>query len=137
MRPFLQRSGIRRVEHHGLDENFRNRFLIKKGAWIQFFDQRLLMLDRHFSYPAMESSRGWCDLLLVTENTYLETEKLRQLVRIRMVVTGAEISEKLTDFLENDCGKTGTGFYSVKRSWAVLLSLNNPRSEERRWGKKG
>src|SRR3546814_15746024 len=76
-----------------------------------------------------------CALVTGVQTCALPIEKLRQLVRIRMVVTGAEISEKLTDFLENDCGKTGTGFYSVKRSGAFLLSLNN-RSEERRVGKE-
>src|SRR3546814_20489509 len=32
MGPFFQRSGIRRVEHHGLDDNFRNRCPLTKRS---------------------------------------------------------------------------------------------------------
>lgn len=129
VQPFLERSGIKQICRQPLGEDFNNRFLAKKGPWVQFAGIRILLLDRHFRYPHFKypDQQEWvlpCDLLLVTENTYLQMEKLRRAFKIETLVNSAESSAALEKFLESYCRDHAMRFYSLKRSGAFLLQLS-------------
>lgn len=123
IKPFLDRSGVKTILHAGLEQDFRNDFLVKEGHYLQFLDKRLVLVNRHYSYPASPSGAMQTDILLVTENTYLEMEKLRHSLEIKMLASGAGNSEKMERFLEKYCRSREIRFYSLKKSGALLISL--------------
>lgn len=120
--PFLNRAGIEDIQILRPDQAARTPYLVKEGSYIKFFGLRLLLIDDNFLYPPDTAEVLPCDLLLITENTYLQTDKIERNFRVRMLVSGANISRALDNYLERFCRRKNIAFYSIGRSGAFILN---------------
>ena len=136
VQPFLDKSGSRIIytgkpggdkpgnPGDGQGGDLRKPFLAKSGPYLQFFNLRILLIDDEFKYPRPRDKLLPCDFLLITENTYLQMEKLSQAFRVKMLVSGAGVSNALNRYLERYCRSRRIPFYSVRKSGAFVTHLS-------------
>lgn len=123
LKPMLDRSGIRTARRLTPSRDTATAFLVKKEAYLQFSGLRILLVGKEFSYPVPQGKVLPCDVLLVTENTYLQMAELSKTFRINMLVTGNTISQALERYLEAYCRKNGIAFHSIGKSGAFVREL--------------
>lgn len=102
-------------------QEFKSSNLLWKKPFIQFFDQRIVVLENDVS---SDTSRIKTDFVLLKNNPKIEIEKLNQVFHFKNLIADASNKFWKTEQWKTACEERNIDFHYIKKDGAMIVDLD-------------
>lgn len=108
--------------YFSIDTAYSQDNLLIDGPFIQFFDKKLVVLDRSIQIPFSGKIQMATDILLLCKNPKVTIAACRACYPFRTVVFDASNSQRQTERWREECEKAGWAYHDVRSQGAWVWS---------------
>lgn len=107
-----------------ISKDYERSDLIVKNKFIQFFDKRLLVLDKAIQFSENNSKKLNLDYLIVSSNTKMCIEEITEMFRVKKFIFDSSNSEYRINQWEEECEELNLEFCSTMDNGALEIDLD-------------